>query len=135
MNPAANTPIGIFDSGMGGLSVLRQVAGLLPAEATIYVADRAHVPYGSRQEGQILAFSEAIGSRLLEAGCKAVAGNLEMSNAEYTFKDPEPTLDAYVVNVYGDVYAPNTGKTLDSTWALDGSTGSWLVSGYSYVEK
>ncbi len=70
-----------------------------------------------------------------QAGCKAVAGNLEMSNAEYTFKDPEPTLDAYVVNVYGDVYAPNTGKTLDSTWALDGSTGSWLVSGYSYVEK
>jgi glutamate racemase len=72
MNPAGNSPIGIFDSGMGGLSVWRQVAGLLPGEATIYVADRAHVPYGSRQEGQILAFSEAIGSRLIEAGCKAV---------------------------------------------------------------
>lgn len=70
-----------------------------------------------------------------QAGCEAVAGNLEMSNAEYTFKDPEPTLDAYVVNVYGDVYAPNTGKTLVSTWALDGTSGEWLVSGYSYTEK
>ncbi|MBM0127656.1 hypothetical protein [Pimelobacter simplex] len=70
-----------------------------------------------------------------QAGCEAVAGDLEMSNAEYTFKDPEPTLDAYVVNVYGDVYAPNTGKTLVSTWALDGTTGEWLVSGYSYTEK
>ncbi|TNM50150.1 hypothetical protein FHP29_01055 [Nocardioides albidus] len=70
-----------------------------------------------------------------QAGCEAVAGDLEMSNAEYTFKEPEPTLDATIVNVYGDVYAPSTGKTLDSTWALDGTSGEWLVGGYSYVEK
>ena len=68
-----------------------------------------------------------------QAGCKAVAGNLKMSNAEYTFEDP--TINAQIAEVKGDVYAPNTGKTLASTWALDGSTGTWLVSGYSYVEK
>jgi len=56
-----------------------------------------------------------------------------MSNAEYTFEDP--TMVGDIAEVKGDVYAPNTGKTLVSTWALDGSSGEWLVSGYSYVEK
>ncbi|MBM9458598.1 hypothetical protein JK386_01645 [Nocardioides sp. zg-536] len=68
-----------------------------------------------------------------QAGCKRSAGNLEMSNAEYTFD--EPVTVATISTVTGDVYAPNTGKTLASTWLLDGSTGEWLVSAYSYVEK
>jgi glutamate racemase len=72
MTPAASAPIGIFDSGLGGLSVWRQIVALLPHESTLYVADRAHVPYGSRQEDEIRAYSEAIGSRLLQAGCKAI---------------------------------------------------------------
>lgn len=68
-----------------------------------------------------------------QAGCEAVAGNLEMSNAEYTFDEPV-TIGAFST-VTGDVYAPNTGKTLDSTWILDGSSGTWLVSGYTYIDK
>jgi glutamate racemase len=72
MTPADTAAIGIFDSGMGGLSVWRQIVRLLPRESTLYVADRAHVPYGSRQADEILAYSEAIGSRLVEAGCKAI---------------------------------------------------------------
>lgn len=68
-----------------------------------------------------------------QAGCEAAAGNLEMSNAEYTFDEPV-TVGAFST-LTGDVYAPNTGKTLDSTWILDGTSGEWLVSGYSYVEK
>lgn len=68
-----------------------------------------------------------------QAGCESAAGNLEMSNAEYTFD--EPTTFGPISTVTGDVYAPNTGKTLDSTWILDGTSGSWLVSGYTYVEK
>lgn len=68
-----------------------------------------------------------------QAGCKAAAGNLEMSNAEYTFD--EPVTIGSISTLTGDVYAPNTGKTLDSTWILDGTSGQWLVSGYNYVEK
>ena len=55
MTPTRSSPIGIFDSGLGGLSVWRQIVGLLPDESTVYVADRAHVPYGSRGEAEILA--------------------------------------------------------------------------------
>ena len=68
--PAA--PIGLFDSGLGGLSVWREIRAQLPAESTLYIADQAHVPYGSRQPRAIRGYCEAISERLLEAGCKAV---------------------------------------------------------------
>lgn len=69
-DPAA--PIGVFDSGLGGLSVWREIIRKLPAESTIYLADRAHVPYGDRQPQEIRRFCEAIGASLVQAGCKAV---------------------------------------------------------------
>jgi glutamate racemase len=65
-------PIGLFDSGLGGLSVWREIVRQLPHEATIYVADRAHVPYGGRQPQEIRQYCEAIGACLVEAGCKAI---------------------------------------------------------------
>ena len=70
--PAASAPIGIFDSGLGGLSVWRQIVRQLPQESTLYFADRAHVPYGSRQAREIRFYSEAICACLVEAGCKAI---------------------------------------------------------------
>jgi glutamate racemase len=69
---AAAGPIGIFDSGLGGLSVWRQVVRQLPAESTLYFADRAHVPYGSRHSREIRFYSETICAALVEAGCKAI---------------------------------------------------------------
>ncbi|HUR42429.1 MAG TPA: glutamate racemase [Verrucomicrobiae bacterium] len=65
-------PVGIFDSGLGGLSVWREVARLLPTESTIYVADQAHLPYGPRPAGEVRGFSEGITARLLADGCKAI---------------------------------------------------------------
>jgi len=70
--PAASAPIGIFDSGLGGLSVWRQIVRKLPQESTLYFADRAHVPYGSRHPREIRFYSEAICACLVEAGCKAI---------------------------------------------------------------
>lgn len=51
-----DAPIGIFDSGIGGLTVVKEVRRLLPAEDIIYVGDTARVPYGSRDPEEILAF-------------------------------------------------------------------------------
>jgi len=69
---ARGAPIGIFDSGVGGLSVWREVARALPHESTIYVADQAHLPYGARPAEEIRGFAEAITARLLELDCKAI---------------------------------------------------------------
>lgn len=72
MNPTRSAPIGIFDSGIGGLSVLRQIRALLPDEALVYVADQAHVPYGPRSLTEVQQFSEAISRFLLVQEAKLV---------------------------------------------------------------
>ncbi|MGD2059211.1 MAG: glutamate racemase, partial [Anaerolineales bacterium] len=53
-------PIGIFDSGIGGLSILKEIHSLLPHEDVVYFADQAHVPYGSRSLDQVRQLSEEI---------------------------------------------------------------------------
>jgi glutamate racemase len=64
--------IGIFDSGVGGLSVWREVARQLPHEHTLYLADQAHVPYGSRRLAEVRELSEGITRFLLGQGAKLV---------------------------------------------------------------
>lgn len=68
----SNQPIGIFDSGIGGLSVWREIARQLPHEDTIYFADQIHIPYGPRSLQEIRSFSEAITRFLLDQKCKIV---------------------------------------------------------------
>ena len=65
-------PIGIFDSGIGGLSVWRAIHQELPDEAIIYVADQGHVPYGPRPLEEVRAFAEGITRFLLELNCKVI---------------------------------------------------------------
>ncbi len=73
MRPSSpDAPIGIFDSGIGGLSVYREVRQMLPLEDVIYIADGAWVPYGSRTPEQIVARSETIVRHLVEMGVKIV---------------------------------------------------------------
>ncbi|MCF6278491.1 MAG: glutamate racemase [Anaerolineales bacterium] len=66
------SPIGIFDSGVGGLSVLRAIRRQLPAERLLYFADQAHVPYGPRSLAEVRQFSEGITHFLLSQGAKLV---------------------------------------------------------------
>ncbi len=63
-----NRTIGVFDSGVGGLSVLREIHQLLPAQPVIYFADQAHVPYGSRQIEEVQGFAHEITRFLLDRG-------------------------------------------------------------------
>ena len=65
-------PIGIFDSGVGGLSVLRHLQAQLPAEQFIYLADQGHVPYGSRSAQEIIQFSQGITQFFLQLKAKAI---------------------------------------------------------------
>ncbi|HCU57559.1 MAG TPA: glutamate racemase [Anaerolineaceae bacterium] len=70
MNP--QQPIGIFDSGVGGLSVLRAVRRELPCEDILYLGDQAHIPYGQRDKEQIREFSRAVTRYLLAQGAKLI---------------------------------------------------------------
>ena len=64
--------ISIFDSGVGGLSVWREIARQLPREDTLYLADQAHVPYGYRRLAEVRELSEGITRFLLGQGTKAI---------------------------------------------------------------
>ena len=67
-----NSPIGIFDSGIGGLTVARAVKDLLPEEQIIYFGDTLHLPYGEKSPESIRKYSTNITSFLKEKNCKAV---------------------------------------------------------------
>ena len=69
---AQNARIGIFDYGVGGLSVLQAIRRRLPNERLIYLADQAHVPYGSRQLEEVRIFSEEIARYLLSENAKVI---------------------------------------------------------------
>jgi glutamate racemase len=66
------SPIGVFDSGVGGLSVLNAIRQQLPDESLLYLADQAHVPYGPRPLEEVRLFSEAITRFLLDRGVKLI---------------------------------------------------------------
>ena len=68
----SNSPIGIFDSGVGGISVLRAIREQMTHESVIYFGDQGHIPYGSRPMEQIRSFSEAITNFLLEKNAKII---------------------------------------------------------------
>jgi len=67
-----NAPIGIFDSGTGGVSVLRTALRLLPDESFIYYGDTGNAPYGTKTEEEVTALAERVTDFLLEKNCKAL---------------------------------------------------------------
>jgi glutamate racemase len=87
-----NQPIGVFDSGVGGLSVLRAMRELMPEEPIIYFGDQGHVPYGPRPLEQVHDFSEAITRFLLGQNAKliVVACNTASAAALHYLRDTFP---------------------------------------------
>jgi glutamate racemase len=69
---AAAGPIGVFDSGLGGLSVLREIVRRLPQEGYLYAADSGHCPYGGKSQREIIARACAISDFLLAQGAKLI---------------------------------------------------------------
>lgn len=102
-NTVSANVIGIFDSGVGGLSVLREIHSMLPAQPLYFIADQAHVPYGKREMSEIQDFSFAItdyfssmGVKMIVVACNtASAAALKDLRKEYpglTFVGMEPAV-------------------------------------------
>src|ERR671912_2980097 len=93
-------PIGIFDSGIGGLTVAHAIKKLLPNESMIYFGDTAHLPYGDKSEAAIQAYSIKIADVLLKKGCKVIviACN-SASSAAYELLKEYVRKDTHVINV------------------------------------
>jgi glutamate racemase len=91
MEPA---PIGVFDSGVGGLTVLRELRARLPQEDFLYVADQAHAPYGPRELEQVRRFGFGISAFLLDRGAKliVIACNAISAAALQPLRDAHPQI-------------------------------------------
>lgn len=85
---SCNAPIGMFDSGVGGISVLREAVRQLPCERFIFFGDTKNAPYGTKTKEQVLALSRAVVETLLGMGCKAIviACNTATSAAAATLR-------------------------------------------------
>ncbi|HEX2091573.1 MAG TPA: glutamate racemase [Longimicrobiaceae bacterium] len=77
----SDAPVAVFDSGVGGLSVLREIRSLLPAEDLVYLADSAWCPYGPRLAGEVrertlelARLLEAMGAKVLVVACNTASG-------------------------------------------------------------
>ena len=79
----SSKPIGIFDSGVGGLSIWNEIHQLLPMESTIYLSDSKHAPYGPKGKEAIIELSVKNTEWLINQGCKliVVACNTATTNA------------------------------------------------------
>jgi len=71
-NRKTNNPIGIFDSGIGGLSILKSLVQLLPTESILYFADTKNCPYGTKSAAEIIILSEKITQYLISQNCKLI---------------------------------------------------------------
>ncbi|MGI6117334.1 MAG: glutamate racemase [Bilifractor sp.] len=110
MNPDRYAPIGVFDSGLGGLTVVREIMRNLPEERLVYFGDTARVPYGSKSKKTIIRFSRQIVRFLKTQNVKAivVACNTASSLALDTIK---PELDIPIIGVV----RPGTDMALKTT--------------------
>lgn len=99
-----NNPIGIFDSGVGGLTVAKAIRALLPHEDVLYFGDTAHLPYGEKSPEAIRSYSMGIAKFLVNSGAKAIviACNSASSVATQALVDAfEPTIP--IINVIDPV--------------------------------
>jgi glutamate racemase len=103
-------PIGVFDSGIGGLTVVREIARQLPHESIVYFGDTARVPYGPKSPDTVLRYSREITSWLQDQGVKAVVVACNTATAHAL-----PSLQAeYTLPVVG-VVAPGARAAVDAS--------------------
>ena len=93
-----NAPIGVFDSGVGGLTVAREIMRQIPNERIVYFGDTARVPYGSKSKQTILKFSRQIIRFLKTEGVKAIVIACNTARA-LALDDIEKELDIPIIGV------------------------------------
>ncbi|MBS0010123.1 MAG: glutamate racemase [Bacteroidales bacterium] len=127
MSSLKNNPVGVFDSGVGGLTVAHAIKQILPDEALVYFGDTAHLPYGDKSEGAIVNYSRKITDFLLEHKAKLVliACNSASASAYSVLKKEygqrvmlldviSPVIDYIAVKNFSRVGVIGTKRTISS---------------------
>lgn len=123
--------IGVFDSGIGGLTVLREITRLLPAERTVYLGDTARVPYGSKSRETIERYSREIASFLLKRGIKMLVAACNTASA-YAVPALAASLEIPVLGVIEPGARAAAAATRAKRIGVIGTEGT--IKSNSYVE-
>ena len=98
MSDKCNAPVGVFDSGVGGLTVAREIMRNLPEENIVYFGDTARVPYGTKSKDTVLRYSRQIIRFLKTQDVKAIVIACNTASA-YALEDVEKELDIPIIGV------------------------------------
>jgi len=93
-----DSPIGVFDSGIGGLTVLKEIIDLLPNEKTVYLGDTARVPYGTKSKETVIRYSLENSRFLIDRGVKLIVAACNTASA-YAINELREAFDIPVIGV------------------------------------
>lgn len=129
-----NKPIGIFDSGFGGLTVMSEIHKTLPNESLIYFGDTAHVPYGSKSKNTVIKFSKDIAKFLIKKDVKMIVVACNTASA-FALNELQKTLKVPVIGVIepGAKAAVKTSK--NKKIGVIGTEGTITSNSYSKAIK
>ncbi|GAB5465457.1 MAG: glutamate racemase [Candidatus Kapaibacteriales bacterium] len=131
-----NAPIGIFDSGVGGLSVYQELKRLLPSQSFIYLGDTARVPYGNKSEKLIQRYSAQCTDFLLQKGVKTIVIACNTASS-FAFKTVEGQCgNIPVVEMIGPASIAATKSTKTGKIVILGTKGTVNNGSYkTYIEN
>lgn len=129
---ANNAPIGVFDSGVGGLTVAREIMRQMPEERIVYFGDTARVPYGSKSKDTIIGFSRQIAKFLMTKDVKAIviACNTASAFALQTLQKEFPIPVIGVVKPGANVAAEATRNGKIGVIGTEGTINSGIYTQY-----
>ena len=131
MTSSSTDPIGIFDSGIGGLTVAHAIKERLPKEQIIYFGDTAHLPYGDKSSAAVQAYSIKIADLLLTRGCKVIVVACNTASAVATELLKEYVASrARVINVIDPMVERVAKSTDKGRIGVIGTKGTILSSVY-----
>lgn len=121
--PTATSPIGIFDSGVGGLTVARTIMDQLPNESIIYIGDTANGPYGPRSIAEVRSLSTRIADELVARGCKMIVIACNTATAAF-LHDARERYDVPVVEVIRPAVRRAMATTRNNKVGVIGTQGT-----------
>lgn len=131
---AKTNPIGIFDSGIGGLTVMREITRLLPGENTVYLGDTARVPYGSKSKETVERYSFEVASFLLKSDIKMLVAACNTASA-YAVASLKKTLNIPVIGVIEPGSRAAVAATRNNRVGVIGTEGTIRSGAYSSAIK
>ena len=129
-----NAPIGVFDSGVGGLTVVREIVRQMPKERLVYFGDTARLPYGSKSKDTVIRYSRQIIRFLSTQGVKAIVIACNTASS-YALEEVSRDLDIPIIGVINAGAKTAVNATKNGKIGVIGTEGTVTSGIYEQTMK